>query len=333
MDTLRGSLDTFALPEIVRLIASSGKTGVLTAETFRLKGRIFLDEGAINFATTRGDDGDLEDLRRMTTSRAHNERRGRKDSSPGQTLEDVVEQQALEVFVRLMRMSGGKFVFDEGARTRAFGTGAVLRLDVDKIIDQATSRITEWLDIETVVPSPTTRFTLNRDLADDEFEVTLDARSWTFLAAVGDAASVQDLAERLRIFEFPAARKVAEFVRRGLLVPADAKAEFSTVPVIVTETKPVDAASVEADAEASDDHAASDDAPTGAWEHGAQADPVAGRQEGDQGWGDETTPAPPEASEGSDENASYAVEHGPESVSPQPSGEMPPPPPGHDGSF
>jgi hypothetical protein len=332
VDTLRGSLDTFALPEIVRLIASSGKTGVLTAETFRLKGRIFLDEGAINFATTRGDDGDVEDLRRMTTSPAGNERRGRKDSSPGQTLEDVVEQQALEVFVRLMRMSGGKFVFDEGARTRAFGTGAVLRLDVDKVIDQATSRITEWLDIETVVPSPTTRFTLNRDLADDEFEVTLDARSWTFLAAVGDAASVQDLAERLRIFEFPAARKVAEFVRRGLLVPADAKAEFSTVPVIATETKPADGPSVDGDAEASDDHAASDDLPTEAREHGAQADHAAGRQEGDEGSGDETAPAP-EASEGSDENASYSVEHGPESVSPQPSGEMPPPPPGHDGAF
>ena len=125
MDTLRGSLDTFSLPAIVKLIASASHTGVLTAETFRLKGRIFIADGAINYATTRGDDGDIEELKKMTTSRAlRKERRGRKETSPGQTLEDLIEQQVVEVFVRLMRMSGGKFVFDEGARTKAFGNGA-----------------------------------------------------------------------------------------------------------------------------------------------------------------------------------------------------------------
>ena len=45
---------------------------------------------------------------------------------------------------------------------------------------------------------------------------------WTFLAAVGDGASAGDIAERLRIFEFPAAQKMAEYVRSGMLVPVDA---------------------------------------------------------------------------------------------------------------
>ena len=228
VDTLRGSLDTFALPDIVRLIASSDKTGRLTADSFRIKGRIFLTKGTVSYATTRGDDGDIEELKRMTSSRAlRRERRGRKESSPGQTLEDLIEQQVVEVFVRLMRMEGGKFVFDEGTVTRAYGSGTALTLDVDKLVEQAVERITEWEDIESVVPTSTTRFSLNQDLADDEFEVTLDARSWTFLAAVGESASVQDLAERLRIFEFPAAKKVAEFVRRGLLAPTTGPITFS----------------------------------------------------------------------------------------------------------
>lgn len=241
MDTLRGSLDTFALPDIVRLIASSDKTGRLTADSFRIKGRIFLTKGTVSYATTRGEDGDIEELKRMTTSRAlRRERRGRKETSPGQTLEDLIEQQVVEVFVRLMRMQGGKFVFDEGTETRAYGSGSPLALDVDKLVSQAVERIAEWEDIESVVPTSTTRFSLNQDLADDEFEVTLDGRSWTFLAAVGESASVQDLAERLRIFEFPAAKKVAEFVRRGLLAPTETPADHAAVNVTVaaSDTKP-----------------------------------------------------------------------------------------------
>ncbi len=282
MDTLRGSLDTFALPDIVRLIASSDKTGRLTADSFRIKGRIFLTKGTVSYATTRGDDGDIEELKRMTSSRAlRRERRGRKESSPGQTLEDLIEQQVVEVFVRLMRMEGGKFVFDEGTVTRAYGSGTALTLDVDKLIEQAVERITEWEDIESVVPTSTTRFSLNQDLADDEFEVTLDARSWTFLAAVGESASVQDLAERLRIFEFPAAKKVAEFVRRGLLAPTEAPADRTSVSVTVAGSGAEAAGSTNQSllegAERADDRASgpSDDG------HDASAVPLEGQEPAD----------------------------------------------------
>ncbi len=235
MDTLRGSLDTFSLPDIVTLIATSGKTGVLAAETFRLKGRIYIAEGAVTYATTRGDDGDIEDLREMSEAHAlDSERRGRKEPAPGQTLQDLVEQQIVEVFVRLTRMSGGKFSFEEGKTSRALGDGIEISLDVPGLIARATERIAEWEDIESVVPSSSTKFSLNNAISDDGFEVTLDARSWTFLAAIGSTASVQDLAERLRIFEFPAAKKVAEFVRRGLLV-AEEPRETVSVQVAVSE--------------------------------------------------------------------------------------------------
>ncbi len=230
MDTLRGSLETFGLPEIIRLVASSGRTGVLKVDSFRLKGRIYVADGSITYATTRGEDGNIEDLKNMTatsTRRPVRERRGRRESTAAQSVDDLVEQQIVEVFVRLMRLERGNFGFDEGARTRAYGDRAALALGVDKIIEQAHERIAEWEAIESLVPSASTRFRLNPDLGTDDFEVTLDARSWTFLASVGDAASVGDLAERLRIFEFPAARKVAEFVRKGLLVAVETRPEPS----------------------------------------------------------------------------------------------------------
>ncbi len=227
MDTLRGSLETFGLPEIVRLVASSGRTGALKVDSFRLKGRIFIADGSITYATTRGEDGNIDDLKHMTTStrRPLRERRGRRESSAAHSVDDLIEQQIVEVFVRLMRLERGNFGFEEGARTRAYGDRAALALGVDKIIEQAHERIAEWESIESLVPSASTRFRLNPDLGNDDFEVTLDARSWSFLASVGDAASVGDLAERLRIFEFPAARKVSEFVRKGLLVAVETRAE------------------------------------------------------------------------------------------------------------
>ena len=65
------------------------------------------------------------------------------------------------------------------------------------------------------------------ELPADQFEVTIDPRSWVFLAAAGEGSSVHDLADRLGIFEFPTAVQVAEMVRRGLLVPEEESPELS----------------------------------------------------------------------------------------------------------
>lgn len=228
MDILRGSLDTFDLADVLRLIASAQHTGALSAESYRLKGRVYVADGAITYATTRGEDGDPEDLERLRTFRSggssSRERRGRKSTGPT-GVEDLVEQQVVEVLVRLTRMQGGRFSFEAGVHTRAYGEGSAPTFAIADILEQVSTRITDWDSIESQVPTANTLFRLNDTLADEEFEVTLDARSWRFLAAVGDSASVQDLAERLRIFEFPAAKKVAEFVRRGLLIVSEESVE------------------------------------------------------------------------------------------------------------
>ena len=138
--------------------------------------------------------------------------------------------QIIDVLVRLMERPGGDFVFDEGVTTTALPAGISLSYEVDEVLGQAADRIAEWREVRAIVPDPKTKYHLARELPPDNFEITLDSRSWAFLAAIADGVSVDTLTERFRIFELAATRKLAEFVRRGLIEPVPTKGSSQAVP-------------------------------------------------------------------------------------------------------
>lgn len=243
MDTLRGSLETFGLDGVMSLITSTGKTGVLRVFSGDLVGRIYFRDGAIVYGTTREYDGLVTDLYRRRGPGApegqERERRGRTQANEWtHPLPELIKHQIVDVFVRLLRMPGGQFAFEEGATTSAYQTEAEHRFEVDAIIEMARERLAEWDEISSLVPNPTVKFRLAAQLPPDQFEVTLDAKTWSFLAAVGEAAAVEDIAERLRIFEFPAAKKVAEFARQGLLVIAAEDQVAAAAPIAALDDQP-----------------------------------------------------------------------------------------------
>jgi hypothetical protein len=260
VDTLRGSLETFGLDGVMNLITSAGKTGVLKAFSGRLVGRIYFRDGAIVYGTTREPDGYVTDLyQRQSAGSAEgreHERRGRTQTNEWKhPLEELVKHQIVDVFVRLLQIPGGQFAFEEGTTTSAYQAEAEHRFDPAMISELAKERLAEWDGIVALVPSPTARFRLADTLPPDQFDVTIDAKTWSFLAAIKGGAAVEDIAERLRIFEFPAAKKVAEFVRRGLLVmvadePADGEVEATRAPTVapavaVTPAPPPPAVTIE----------------------------------------------------------------------------------------
>jgi len=223
VDTLRGSLETFGLDGVMTLITSTGKTGVLKAFSGRLIGRIYFRDGAIVYGTTREYDGYVADLYQRqspeSTESPERERRGRTQTNDWtHPLQELVKHQIVDVFVRLLQIPGGQFAFEEGTTTGAYQTEAEHQFDPAEISELARERLAEWESIVALVPSPTARFRLADSLPPDQFEVMIDAKTWSFLASIRDGATVEDIAERLRIFEFPAAKKLAEFARRGLLV-------------------------------------------------------------------------------------------------------------------
>jgi len=217
LDTLKGNLELFGLEAIAGLLASARKTGALRVAVDGLNGRLFFVDGALVYATTRKLDGSVNDLRGRGTE-VRERRRNWSLSLP-----ELLRHQITDVIVRILRRSGGEFEFDEGVTTTALPPGRTLSFNALEMIHRAEERLEEWREIEEAIPDSSVKYRLTPDLPSGMFEVTVDARMWTFLAAVGDGASAGDIAERLRIFEFPAAQKMAEYVRRGMLVPLDAE--------------------------------------------------------------------------------------------------------------
>lgn len=218
---LNGSLDTVALPDVLRLIAASGKSGLLRIFQASPSGRIFIVEGRIAFVTTRDENDPIEDLLHMQYRAdyvgSQEERRiidlGELLESNPDAFSNFLEQIVVEVLSRLLGVRSGQFHFDQDVRTRR---EMPRTFDIEASMKKAEARIEEWERVLAVVPSTTDAFRMAPRLVDDE-EVKLGRRDWALLAATGSGTSISDISQRLRIFEFAAAKKVAELAERGLI--------------------------------------------------------------------------------------------------------------------
>lgn len=126
---LSGTLETFSLPDVLRLLSSTKKTGLLALDGDRGRGRIWVRDGEIVAA-----DAD-------------------------RAVEDAVEGVAFE----LLRFGDARFDFDSGAEP------AVEREPraVDEVLAEAEARLVEWRDIEAVVPSLDVWVHMVAELADE----------------------------------------------------------------------------------------------------------------------------------------------------------------------
>jgi len=218
MDALQGDLDSFSLADVVRLLATAGGTGVLRVERGSMTGRVFFVDGCLTYATTRDGDGSVAALARLGTG-PDRDRRGR---NPGgrwpEPTRPLILQQISEVLIRLAHGAGGHFWFVEGVATRAYGAEDIQRFESEEVLEAAAARRAEWARIVQTVPDTSIRFVVRPRLAAGVPEVVVDADTWPILAAIGGGASIQEVAERLNLFELSAAGLVADLYDRGLIV-------------------------------------------------------------------------------------------------------------------
>lgn len=218
MDALQGDLDSFSLVDVVRLLATVEGTGVLRVERGSLTGRLFFVDGCLSYATTRDGDGSVAALARLGTG-PERDRRGR---NPGgrwpEPARPLILQQISEVLIRLAHGSTGRFWFVEGVVTRAYGAEEMQRFDAEQVLEAAAARRVEWAKIVQIVPDTAIRFVVRPRLAAGVTEVVVDEETWPILAAIGGGASIQEVAERLNLFELSAAGLVADLYGRGLIV-------------------------------------------------------------------------------------------------------------------
>lgn len=179
---LQGNLGTFALPEVLRLLAATRKTGCLYVEGDRGRGSVWFDEGSVAAATA------------------------------GRAVNAVPVD---EVLFELLRHRRGSFRFslDEQPPLET-----VQVLDLESTLLRALQLLDEWRNLEAVVPSLSHRVELVPELTVGH--VTVDAGRWATLAAIADGTSVGKLAETLGMGEIDVSRAVRDLVDMGVVLVA-----------------------------------------------------------------------------------------------------------------
>ncbi len=226
--TLSGRLESIPLPEVLRMLARARKTGCLRVEAAQTEGKIYLDEGALIYSTTRREDDLRSDLLNAGFVSAEDwisvERRETdldEVLQPGRTpaeLRDFLAEQGTEVIFRLQRPGRGTFDFHDGSRPRHESGQSV---DIEKALAEAEHRVAQWAEIEELIPSTKHRIRMAPNLPSGARDVTVTSPTWRLLAALAGQATVEEVAERIGSTEFVVAQALASMVRTGLVELAE----------------------------------------------------------------------------------------------------------------
>ena len=183
---LNGSLESFALPEVLRFIAGSGITGRVEIEREEVSGELSLDQGT--FVAARLSD----------------------DEAPAN------EDEALDVAVLLFDGTGGSFKVEVED-----WAGGPLRLDADGLSTAVEHRREQWAEVVASLGSLEDPLMVIPSLPDGTEEVTITAGQWRLLSLVDGRRSAQDIGAEAAMSTYAAAVGLAELAARGLIA-ADA---------------------------------------------------------------------------------------------------------------
>jgi hypothetical protein len=183
---LQGTLDTFALADVLRLLAATTKTGRLHNEGDRGTGNVWLTEGDVvaGAVELHGPDGVV----------------------PCTEPSDVVFE--------LLRHAEGTFEFvpDDSSEDSRPPTA------VDEVVGSAEHKLSNWREVEAVVPSLDHSVSLAPEI--DE-EIVIGREGWRTLLAIGEGRSVGEVGERLGMGEIAVSNAVKALVDERLAVIGD----------------------------------------------------------------------------------------------------------------
>ncbi|MFZ6002754.1 MAG: DUF4388 domain-containing protein [Actinomycetota bacterium] len=199
---LQGTLDTFALPDVLRLLAATRKTGRLLITGAPGTGSAWVEDGSV-----------------VGVEAEH---------APHATA-------AVDALFELLRFKQGSFTFEADVSPDS----RIEPMDPEALVTEAEGLLSEWSEIERIVPSMDAWVTLRRTLA--EPAVTIGQELWSTVVAIGGGATVRAMCNDLRLAELPMSRSVRDLSELGL-VDIDAEAPPEQIqPVTPDVTSQVEA--------------------------------------------------------------------------------------------
>jgi hypothetical protein len=195
---LKGTLQDFTLPEILRLISSAQRTGRLTVTRNGCEVDVFFHEGAV--------------------CRAQHSRDRPRVGAGGDVssdLEGAAELTAIEDCVcELMGWESGEFSW-EGRREAE--PDAVFRVTIEGLIAEGARRLAELELLKQKIPSPGSVLAMAPAPPQGADEVKLNDSEWRILALVDGDRSVGEIGALANLDDLSSARVLSRLVSAGLV--------------------------------------------------------------------------------------------------------------------
>jgi hypothetical protein len=231
--SLSGNLKTVAFPDILQLLASGKKSGILECRTATRQKEVAFKDGNVVYASSLNSTEDLLGnllLKRGKISKADLERAVTLHKQTGRqlgtTLIDMnlfdkdeiglcLKMQIEEIVYNLFSWHEGDFVFHENVQPK--NAPFVIELSTMSVIMEGTRRIDEWLEIQKVLPPDDILLRIAKSPKVNREELTISVDEFRMLALINGDRTVTELIELSPMGEFVTCRSVYRLILNNLI--------------------------------------------------------------------------------------------------------------------
>jgi hypothetical protein len=231
--SLSGNLKTVSFSDILQLLASGRKTGLLEVKTATRQKEVAFKDGNIIYASSVNSAEDLLGnmlLRRGRISKTDLERaialHKQTGRQLGTTLIDMnlfdkneiaecLRLQIEEIVYNLFAWQEGDFVFHEGVAPK--NAPFLVELNTMNVIMEGTRRIDEWMEIQKVLPPDDVLLAIVKNPKVNRDEIVLTVDEFRVLALINGERTLPDLVNLSPMGEFVTYRAVYRLIVNKLI--------------------------------------------------------------------------------------------------------------------
>jgi len=206
--SLRGSLASFRLPDVLTFVSSAKKSGTLTLTNGSSEAIVYFDDGAVIFAGSNQETLRLSAvlMRKKHISatqrdaidnlmKAEGGRFGQLAVQQGllteEQLRDFLKVQVSEIIYDCFVWPGGEFAFIDGTTVPPYAV--TISVDLSNLIMEGARRIAEWEECERLLPDSSVVFRVVSNPDAEKITLTLD--EWRILFLINGRRSLGDLVD------------------------------------------------------------------------------------------------------------------------------------------
>ncbi|MFH1893037.1 MAG: DUF4388 domain-containing protein [Candidatus Zixiibacteriota bacterium] len=235
-----GNLKTVAFPDILQLLSTGKKTGILSITKGAAQKEVCFKAGNIIYATSRGAEEDYLGgllLRRGRIVKADLDRALHMHKTTGKRLgqvlvdmglfsreeiTDCLKLQVEEIVYNLFSWESGEFIFSEGKLPTV--KDILVELQTVSLIMEGTRRIDEWLEIQRSLPKENQllKVVLSPNAKSDE--IVLSPEEFQILWLINGERSLPDIVAASPIGEFATYRGMYKLILSNLVIVSGVKA-------------------------------------------------------------------------------------------------------------